>query len=152
MKFTRRTLMVAAALVATAGGAVTGIQTASADTGSATPTGKVVIEATGAYTGALVNGLTIAADCTAVAEGAVSAIVIDKCYLTNQTSYHPSTAPGNATTSVFTTTESTLNFQLCWHAYAIPLTDPLHPATASGCATGLLPGGLGGGGISEGSN
>jgi len=151
MKFSRRVMAAGACSVALVGGAVTGVQSASASNVGVGP-GKVVLEATGAYTGALVNGLTIAANCTAAAEGAVSAVVIDKCYLTNQTTQHPATGPGNAATSVFTTTETTLDFKLCWHAYAIPLTDPLHPATASGCATGLLPGLPGGGGITVGQN
>jgi hypothetical protein len=122
---------------------------ASAQTNASRPgtlnAGSVVIEATGAYTGALVNGLEVVATCDASAEGAVSAIVIDKCWLTNKSTNHPSTAPGTTTTSNFVESESTLNFQLCWHAYAIPLLDPLNVATTSGCATGILPtgGGIG---------
>lgn len=123
---------------------------ASADTDSNLQL-KVAVEATGAYTGVLVNGLTIAANCTAVAEGLVSAVVIDKCYLTNQGIQHPATAPGNVATSVFTTTVSTLDFRLCWHAYAIPVLDPLNHATTQGCTNGL-PGSLAGGGASLGTN
>jgi len=151
MRFTQRLVALGAGAVVIAGGAVTGVQTASASD-SASLSGKVVVEATGAYTGALVNGLTVVADCSAVAVGAVSAVVLDRCYLTNQSANHPGTGPGNVATSAFTTTENSLDFKLCWHAYAIPLTDPLHPATTSGCTSGLVPGSLGGGGVSVGQN
>ena len=125
MRVTRTRFAVAtAALLMLAGGGTA--MSASASPTDASISGKVVVEAT-------------------------SAVVIDKCYLTNQTTQNPATGPTNVATSAFTTTESSLDFKLCWHAYAIPLLDPLHPATASGCATGL-PGSLAGGGVSEGSN
>jgi hypothetical protein len=98
------------------------------------PTGRVAITVTGAYTGVFVSGLQIAANCDAVAVGAVSAIVIDRCYLTSNGIQHPSTAPGNATASAFVERVYTLQFNLCFSAYAIPMTDPTNPVRASGCA------------------
>lgn len=116
--------------------------------------GSVTITITGEYTGVLVNGLQVIGSCEAVAVGAVSAIVIDECYLTsNPETNYASTAPGNATASAVSERVTTLDFTLCYHAYAIPMTDPLNPAEAGGCADGLpVASGVGGLGLASGSN
>lgn len=123
---------------------------------------SVAITITGVYTGVLVNGLQVAANCTAVAVGAVSAIVIDKCQLVIEgwpSTNHPATMPLNAATSAFVERVTTLDFTLCYSAYAIPMTNPTNPARASGCTSGITGGtnaldlsGLGGLGSSTATN
>jgi hypothetical protein len=94
----------------------------------------VSVTVTGAYTGVFVSGLQIVANCDVAATGAVSAVVIDQCYLTSNSTNHPATAPGNASAIGFVERVDTLDFTLCFHAYAIPMLDPTHPVGASGCA------------------
>lgn len=119
---------------------------------------SVAITITGAYTGVLVNGLQVVATCDAVAAGAVSAIVIDQCYITSNLVNHPSTAPLNATSSNFVERVTTLEFALCYRAYAIPILNPTNPAVASGCTSDITGGsdadlsGLGGLGSSTATN
>jgi hypothetical protein len=137
----RRALAASAVALA----AATALTATPASASSATSAaGTVAITVTGTYTGVFVGGLQIVANCDAVAGGAVSAIVIDQCYLTSNNINHPSTLPGNATTSNFVERVTTLDFNLCFHAYAIPITDPTHPASARGCAN-LNTGGISGG-------
>jgi hypothetical protein len=136
----RRALATTAVVAALA---ISAAPASAADQYKPAPAGTVAITVTGAYTGVFVSGLQIVANCDAVAAGAVSAIVIDQCYLTSNGINHPSTLPGNATSSNFVERVGTLEFTLCFHAYAIPITDPTHPAVAGGCAT-LNTGGAGG--------
>lgn len=100
------------------------------------------VTVTGVFTGAFINGLQISANCDAVAAGAVSAIVIEECYLTSNGIQHPATAPLNAAASAFVERVNTLEFQLCFRAYAIPMLDPTRPAEAEGCTDGLPVNGL----------
>jgi hypothetical protein len=94
----------------------------------------VSVTVTGAYTGVFVSGLQIIASCDIAATGAVSAVVIDECYLTSNGVNHPATLPGNAAGTAFVERVDTLNFTLCFHGYAIPILDPTHPVGASACA------------------
>ena len=101
------------------------------------------VTVTGVFSGVFLNGLQITASCEAVAAGAVAATVIEECYITSNGVQHPSVAPLNATASAFVEQVDTLQFQLCFRAYAIPMLDPTRPAVASGCTGGGLPiGGL----------
>jgi hypothetical protein len=117
------------ATIALAAGTVAVVPAAPAS--AAVPVGITI---TGAYTGVFVSGLQIVASCDAVAVGAVSAIVIDQCVLTSNRINHPSTLPGNATSSNFVERVTTLDFTLCFHAYAIPIDAPTDPVDAGGCA------------------
>jgi hypothetical protein len=97
----------------------------------------------GVAAGVFLNGLIIQATCEADVQGEVAATVIDQCYLTSNNVNHPEALPGNAVASTFREQVFTLDFQLCYHAYTIPLATPTEPVELSGCAGDPLPQGLG---------
>lgn len=98
---------------------------------------QVQIYATGQY--ARITGSEVAGACAAVAVGAVSALVLDQCYLTSgSTSFLPAgPTVGPAVVAVFTGQVHTPDVSLCYHAYAVPLLDPTNVVAVSGCSGGL---------------
>lgn len=104
------------------------------------------ITGTGFFAGAFVSGLQISATCTVATTVPSSATTVDQCWIEENGvpgPNHPATLSGNAAASTFVQQVHTLDFRLCYHAYAIPMLDPTSPIEIADCAADL-PGGLSG--------
>ena len=109
----------------------------------------VVVTGTGTTAGVFLNGLQINASCVIEATGPVAATVLTMCRLVGnpEGENHPIAAPGPVAASSFVERVTTLDFQLCWAGYAIPITDPEATLPISGCADDLGDLGLASGGL-----
>jgi hypothetical protein len=98
---------------------------------------------TGVTAGVFVDGLRISGTCSATAVGVVTAVVITECRLVRadgkSTDNHPGSGFANSAVSTFSETINTLDFQLCYQAYAIPTLDPTNPVySGRRCGTPVL--------------
>lgn len=97
--------------------------------------GTYTVTMTGATTGVFLNGLQIVAACAITSTGVVAASVVESCYLEGTGGdSHSAALSGNAAAVGFTQRVYTLEFQLCYSGYVVPVTDPAAQHRVSDCA------------------
>lgn len=130
----RRLAASAAATTVALAGVVVGTATPSSASDPLAGTYKVSM--TGTTAGVFLNGLQISGTCAIVSTGVVAATVIESCYLRGTGgASHSIALPGNAAAVTFTQRVSTLDFQLCYSGYVVPVTDPAARYPVAGCAS-----------------